>query len=39
MLEGAEMSGLYSIDLETGAATKTTDLMGSYAGFAANLPM
>lgn len=39
MLEGDEMSGLYSIDLETGAATKTTDLDGSFAGFAAALPM
>ena len=38
MMEGADMSGLYSIDLETGAATKTTDLDGAFTGFAANLP-
>lgn len=38
MMEGADMSGLYSIELETGAATKTTDLDGSFTGFAAMLP-
>lgn len=38
MMEGADMSGLYSIDLETGAAIKTTDLEGSFTGFAAMLP-
>ena len=39
-LEGAENAGLYSIDLETGAATMKADLgMGGVSGFAASLGM
>lgn len=37
-MEGAETAGLYSIDLETGAATLNADLgMGGFSGFAASL--
>ncbi len=39
MLEGADTSGLYSIDLSTGEATMMADAgMRTYTGFAAMLP-
>ena len=39
-MEGAMTAGLYSIDLETGAATMLADLeMGGISGFAASLGM
>ncbi|MEM9971517.1 MAG: DUF4394 domain-containing protein, partial [Pseudomonadota bacterium] len=39
-MEGASSAGLYSIDLETGAATLQADLgMGGITGFAASLGM
>jgi len=39
-LEGSDTAGLYSIDLETGAATMKADLgMGGISGFAASLGM
>ena len=39
-MEGAANAGLYSIDLETGAATMKADLgMGGISGFAASLGM
>jgi hypothetical protein len=39
MLEGADTSGLYSIDLTTGEATMMADAgMRAYTGFAAMLP-
>ncbi|QFS83890.1 DUF4394 domain-containing protein [Roseivivax sp. THAF197b] len=39
-MEGAETAGLYTIDLETGAATLLSDLgMGGFTGFAASMGM
>lgn len=39
-MEGEETAGLYTIDLETGAATKLADLgMGGFSGFAVSMGM